>query len=287
MTGVCSSSLFRRLRPGPLAVVVVSAAVLATALATVPMAAAGTVAYPGIAPTPGGAPAAVAAPNATTPPTVPSTPGTSPFPPSAPTNLAASEVRSGSVTLTWTAATPGCCAITGYDITYYQVLDDVVYTASVGAVTTTTITGYFRPGLEYLFRMTARDTLGHRSTSTATLTVVIPVTDTPSPSTCRVTYRNQSEWPGGFVATLTVENVGAAPIDGWTVTFGFPGDQQITSGWNATLNQTGATVTAGNVDWNRALAPNGSASFGVQGRWSASAAPPTSFSLNGAACTVG
>ncbi|MEU4474955.1 cellulose binding domain-containing protein [Micromonospora sp. NPDC023888] len=394
MTGVCSSSLFRRLRPGLLAAVVVSTAVLGSALSVAPAADAGTAApaaYPGVGPAPGGAAASVVEPTATAPPpTAPGTPNTSPFPPSAPTNLTASEVRTGSVTLTWTAATPGCCAIAGYDITYYQAFDDVIYSASVGAVTTATITGYLRPGNQYSFRVAARDGLGHRSTSTDALTVVTPVTDTgpdttppsapqsltlgevtastaalswspstdnvgvlgynvyrfdgwfsstlvatvpgttytasippstplrnlyyvrardavgnvsiasntvtvpttptpppPPPSTCRVTYRNQSEWPGGFVDTATVQNVGPVPIDGWIVTFSFPGDQQITSGWNATVSQTGTTVTARNVDWNRVLAPNGSATFGLQGRWSASATPPTAFSVNGAPCTVG
>ncbi|MET8088346.1 cellulose binding domain-containing protein [Micromonospora sp. NPDC005237] len=386
MTGVFPSSLIRRLLPGLLAAVVVSTAVLTTAISAAPAADAGAAppaAYPGIVPAPGG-------PAAPTPTTAPSTPSTSPFPPSAPTNLTASEVRTGSVTLTWTAARPGCCAVTGYDITYYQAFDDVIYSASVGAVTTTTISNYLRPGKQYSFRVAARDSLGHRSASTDALTVVTPVTDTgpdttppsapqnlavgevtastatlswspstdnvgvlgynvyqfdgwftstliatvpgttytaslppstplrnlfyvrardavgnvsiasntvalpttstpppPPPSTCRVTYRNQSEWHGGFVATVTVQNAGAAPVDGWIVTFSFPGDQQVTSGWNATVGQTGATVTARNVDWNRVLAPNGSASFGVQGRWSTSDAPPTSFSLNGAPCAVG
>ncbi|WFE40918.1 cellulose binding domain-containing protein [Micromonospora sp. WMMD998] len=396
MTGVSPSTLLRRLRPGPLAAVVLSAAVLGTALGVVPAASAGTVAsaaYPGVAPAPGGAAVSVADPSGTppsTPTTAPSTPNTSPFPPTAPTNLTASEVRTGSVTLTWTAAKPGCCAVVGYDITYYQVFSDVIYSASIGNVTTTTISNYVGPGRQFSFRVAARDSLGHRSAWTDTLTVVTPVTDTgpdttppsapqnltvgevtastgtlswspstdnvgvlgynvyrfdgwftstliatvpgttytaslppstplrnlyyvrardaagnvsiasntvslpttstpspPPPSTCRVTYRNQSEWPGGFVATVTVENTGAAPIDGWIVSFGFPGDQQVTSAWNATVGQTGAAVTARNVDWNRVLASNGSASFGFQGRWGASDAPPTAFTLNGAPCVVG
>ncbi|MFI5837842.1 cellulose binding domain-containing protein [Micromonospora sp. NPDC051300] len=392
MTGVfpSPSPSLRRPRPGPLAAVAVSAAVLATALVAVPAADAGTAApaaYPRVAPAPGGAAAPAAEP---TPTTAASTPNTSPFPPSAPTNLTATAVRTGSVTLTWTAATPGCCAIAGYDITYYQAFDDVIYSAGVGAVTTTTITNYLQPGRQYSFRVAARDTLGHRSASTDPLTVVTPVTDTgpdttppsaprdltvgevtpstatlswspstddvgvlgynvyrfdgwfsstlvatvpgttytaslppstplrnlyyvrardavgnvsiasntvtlpttstptpPPPSTCRVTYRNQSEWSGGYVATVTVQNTSTTAVDGWIVTFGYPGDQQVTSAWNATVGQTGATVTARNVDWNRVLAPGGSATFGVQGRWGASDAPPTGFSLNGVGCAVG
>ncbi|MFY1620340.1 cellulose binding domain-containing protein [Micromonospora sp. WMMD736] len=396
MTGVSSSSLFRRLGPGLLVAAMLSTAVVVTVAGIAPAADAGTAApaaYPGVAPAPRGGAMPAAEPTGTAPPpptTPPGTPGTSPFPPSPPTNLTASEVRTGSVTLTWTAAKPGCCAIVGYDITYYQAFDDVIYSASVGAVTSTTITSYIGPGKQYSFRVAARDTLGHRSTATDTLTVVTPVTDTggdttppsapqnltvtevtasdgtlswspstdnvgvlgysvyrfdgwfsstliatvpgttyttplpastplrnlyyvrardaagnvsiasntvtlpttstpspPPPSTCRVTYRNQSEWQGGFVATVTVQNLGSAPVDGWIVTFPFPGDQQVTSAWNATVGQTGAMVTARNVDWNRVLPPNGSATFGIQGRWIASDAPPTTFTLNGVPCATG
>ncbi|MFG1885751.1 fibronectin type III domain-containing protein [Micromonospora sp. NPDC049102] len=108
----------------------------------------------------GAAPAADAGTAPPTPTSAPSTPNTSLFPPGPPTNLTASEVRAGSVTLTWTAAKPGCCAIAGYDITYYQAFDDVIYSASVGAVTSTTISFYIGPGKQYSFRMAARDTLG-------------------------------------------------------------------------------------------------------------------------------
>ncbi|MEH0819645.1 MULTISPECIES: cellulose binding domain-containing protein [unclassified Micromonospora] len=390
MAAVSSSSLFRRLRPGPVTAVALSTAVLATALSAAP-AGAGT-AYPQVAPAPGGAAVSVAEPTATAPPltSTPTTPSTTPFPPSAPTNLTATEVRTTSVTLTWAAARPGCCPVAGYDITYYQAFDDVVYGVSLGNVTTTTITGYIQPGRQYSFRVSARDSDNRRSPSTDALTVVTPVTDTgpdttppsaprnltvgevtastatlswspstddvgvlgydvyrfdgwftstrvatvpgttytaslppstplrnlyyvrardaagnvsiasdtvtlpttstpppPPPSTCRVTYRNQSEWPGGFVAAVTIQNSGTTPVDGWVVTFSFPGDQHVTTAWNATVGQTGAVVTARNADWNRVIAANGSATFGFQGRWSASDAPPTGFSLNGAPCTVG
>ncbi|WP_435148099.1 cellulose binding domain-containing protein [Micromonospora aurantiaca (nom. illeg.)] len=394
MAAVFSSSLLRRLRPGLPAAVVLSAAVLGTALIAVPSAGAGT-AYPAAAPAPGGPAVPAAEPTGTAPsptstPGTPDPPSTTPFPPSAPTNLTATRVRTTSVTLTWTAATRGCCPVVGYDIMYYQAFDDVVYGLSLGDVTTATITGYIQPGRQYSFRVSARDGDGRRSPSTEALTVVTPVTDTgpdttppsapqnltvgdvtastatlswapstddvgvlgynvyrfdgwftstlvatvpgttytaalppptplrtlyyvrardaagnvsiasntvtvpttstpppPPPSTCRVTYRNQSEWQGGFVATVTVQNTGTVPVDGWIVTFGFPGDQQVTTAWNATVGQTGTAVTARNADWNRVIAPDGSATFGFQGRWSASDAPPTGFSLNGAPCTVG
>ncbi|WP_030333759.1 cellulose binding domain-containing protein [Micromonospora parva] len=393
MTGVSWSSLLCRPRPALLAAVLLSTAVLGTALSAAPAADAATVApaaHPGVAPAAAAGAVSAATPAGTAPPAPVSTPSTTPVPPSPPTNVTASEVRTGAITLTWTAATSGCCGIAGYDIAYSQEFGDIGLSATAGAVTTTTITAHVGPGMQFSIRMMARDSLGQRSNWSDVLTVVTPVTDTgpdttppsapqsltvgevtastatlswssstdnvgvlgysvyqfdgwftsrliatvpgttytaslptstptplrnlyyvrardavgnvsiasntvelptmpttPPPATCRVTYRNQSEWPGGFVATATVYNLGAAPVDGWTVTFSYPGDQQVTSGWNATIGQTGTTVTARNVDWNRVLAPDGSATFGIQGRWGVSDAPPTGFSLNGAPCTVG
>jgi hypothetical protein len=103
-------------------------------------------------------------------------------------------------------------------------------------------------------------------------------------SACHVTYVRQSEWPGGFVANVTVANTGGSTINGWTLGFTYPGDQNITSGWSATLSQSGRNVTATNLDYNRTIAPGSSVNFGIQGTWGSSDASPTAFTVNGAAC---
>src|SRR5688572_10635200 len=41
-----------------------------------------------------------------------------PSPPSGPTNVTATGVTTTSVTLSWTAAVKGCCAVAGYEISY-------------------------------------------------------------------------------------------------------------------------------------------------------------------------
>ena len=102
---------------------------------------------------------------------------------------------------------------------------------------------------------------------------------------CRVSYATQSEWPGGFVANLTLTNTGTSPVNGWTLRFTFPGDQRITSAWNATVSASGQAVTATNAGYNGTLAPGANTSFGFQGTWTASDAAPTAFTLNGVACT--
>jgi hypothetical protein len=101
---------------------------------------------------------------------------------------------------------------------------------------------------------------------------------------CKVTYQANT-WPGGFTGGVTVTNTGATPWQGWTVTFTFGGDQRITNAWNATATQSGAKVTAVNVGYNGTVAAGASASFGFQGNWSSSSAPPTTFAVNGMACT--
>src|SRR5579872_4212547 len=56
---------------------------------------------------------------------------------------------------------------------------------------------------------------------------------------CSVAYSTQSQWAGGFVANLVISNTGASAINGWTLTFTFPGDQKVTNAWSATVTQSG------------------------------------------------
>ncbi|HZU56421.1 MAG TPA: glycoside hydrolase family 6 protein [Actinocrinis sp.] len=103
---------------------------------------------------------------------------------------------------------------------------------------------------------------------------------------CHVTYANSSTWPGGFTASVTINNTGTAPINGWTVTFRYNGDQKVTNAWGATASQSGATVTLTNVSYDGSIAPGGTLTgVGMQGTWTSSNAAPSNFTLNGAACS--
>jgi hypothetical protein len=306
-----------------------------------------------------------ATPPATTPNT---TPNTSPFPPTMPAGLQAVSVTSTSVTLVWAASTPGCCAIAGYDITYNRAFNDIFWLESAGNVTTITIRSNIQPAAQYTFRVAARDTLGHRSTTSNAVTVVTPLSDTgpdtvppsaptnlralgatltwspatdniavtgydvyrfdglfvstllatvtgneftvplvssrnlfyvrardgagnvsiasdlisvdsstPAPATCQVTYRVNAQWPGGFVASVTITNTGSAPITDWTLRFTFGGDQRVTNAWNATFSQSGAIVTLTHASWNRVIPPGGSTSAGMQGTWNTNSTAPSAF----------
>jgi cellulase/cellobiase CelA1 len=113
-------------------------------------------------------------------------------------------------------------------------------------------------------------------------------TATPTPSsgsTCKVSYVIQSQWPNGFTGSVTIANTGTAALNGWTLKFAFPGNQQLQQGWNANWLQSGTSVTAQNLSWNSTIAPNASVNIGFNGSWSGSNASPTGFSVNGAVCS--
>ena len=112
-----------------------------------------------------------------------------------------------------------------------------------------------------------------------------PPTSPPPGGTCHVTYTKSSEWTGGFVANMTIGNTGGAAVNGWQLTFTFPGDQRITNAWNATVSQSGSNVTAANASYDGTISPGGSVSIGFQGTWASNDTAPTSFSLNGTACS--
>ncbi|MFF7438134.1 glycoside hydrolase family 9 protein [Streptomyces sp. NPDC008122] len=106
----------------------------------------------------------------------------------------------------------------------------------------------------------------------------------PPTAACAVTYTVNNVWNTGFTATVTVKNTGPTAVDGWQLAWAYPGGQRVTSAWNATVTQSGTTVSARDADWNRAIAPGATANFGVQGTHTGTNPSPTAFTLNGSAC---
>jgi hypothetical protein len=112
--------------------------------------------------------------------------------------------------------------------------------------------------------------------------VFVAVTPAAAATACDVTY-TANQWSTGFTADVRVTNNGA-PLTGWVVTWTFTGNQRVTSGWNATLTQSGGAVTAAAPPYNTTLGTGASTSFGFQATYSGSNPAPTSFALNGVAC---
>ncbi|MCL6589607.1 MAG: endo-1,4-beta-xylanase [Firmicutes bacterium] len=102
-----------------------------------------------------------------------------------------------------------------------------------------------------------------------------------------VTYVIQSDWGVGATIGVTIKNNTTATVNGWTLAFTFPGNQTITNLWNGTYTQSGASVSVKDAGYNANIPANGgSVNFGFNLSYSGTNAKPTSFTLNGSACTV-
>jgi len=128
--------------------------------------------------------------------------------------------------------------------------------------------------------VTVRDTTG----ASGTASFAWNITGAGGGGTCHVTYTKNSEWPGGFTAQVVIANTGTTSINGWSLTFTFPGDQKITSNFNGGFSQSGENATLTNASYNGTIAPGASITDGFQGTWTSNDSNPSSFSINGTAC---
>lgn len=100
---------------------------------------------------------------------------------------------------------------------------------------------------------------------------------------CSVDYKT-NDWGSGFTADLTLTNRGTAAIDGWTLTYGYSGNQRLSNGWNGSWYQSGQTVTVKNASYNGTIAAGAAVSTGAQFTYSGTNAAPASFAVNGTTC---
>ncbi|MGI5239527.1 cellulase family glycosylhydrolase [Dactylosporangium sp. CA-139066] len=114
--------------------------------------------------------------------------------------------------------------------------------------------------------------------------ILAPMVSASASAGCRVTYTT-NQWPGGFTANIGITNLGD-PVSSWTLGWTFPdAGQKVGQGWSATYTQSGSAVTAKSMDYNGSLATGATTSIGFNGTWTASNPTPSSFTLNGVACT--
>jgi chitin-binding protein len=111
-----------------------------------------------------------------------------------------------------------------------------------------------------------------------------PTTGIPTngPATCTATARTTSQWSGGFQAEVTVRNNSTAPVSPWSVSWTMPAGATINSGWNATVSQSGTTVTASAPTWSPSLAAGASTTIGFV---SSGSPGPSGIRLNNSVCS--
>ncbi|MCF6524635.1 glycoside hydrolase family 48 protein [Streptomyces sp. JJ36] len=100
---------------------------------------------------------------------------------------------------------------------------------------------------------------------------------------CAVDY-SVNDWGSGFTAAVAITNEGSEPVDGWTLTYDYSGDQQLSQGWSGSWSQSGQTVTVENVSYNATIPPGGTVTPGANFTYSGENTAPTSFALNGVVC---
>ena len=115
--------------------------------------------------------------------------------------------------------------------------------------------------------------------------VTTPPVTTPPPAGCQVSYA-VNQWNTGFTANVTVKNTSSSALNGWTLTFAFPSGQSVTQSWSSVTTQSGSAVTVKNASWNGSIPAGGNAQFGFNGSHNGTNAAPSSFRLNGTACSV-
>ncbi|GAB2893224.1 cellulose binding domain-containing protein [Streptomyces mayteni] len=198
---------------------------------------------------------------------------------SAPGRPEATAVDSATATVSWPASTLGTPV-------RYEVYERLGANAQLLATSTSTSATLrnLPPGSEHTVNVLARDADGRLSRPSEPLTFT---TTSPRDSTCLVAYRLDGNWSNGFVASITVSNLGDTQIDGWSLDFTWPSaGQSVQSAWNAQVTSDGRRVHATDNGQNAILAPGGgsSATFGLVGANEGANPTPTSFTLNGTVC---
>ncbi|GAA2612263.1 hypothetical protein GCM10010399_48910 [Dactylosporangium fulvum] len=95
-------------------------------------------------------------------------------------------------------------------------------------------------------------------------------------------YAVRSKWKDGFNAEVTVTNLGAQPVEGWTVQLELPETVDLTSTWGAKIEQKAKTLTLRSQSWNTYLEAGGTLRMGFAAK--GEAAQPTKCTINGSPC---
>ncbi len=90
-----------------------------------------------------------------------------------------------------------------------------------------------------------------------------------------------STWQTGFIARFAISNSSAVPLSDWRLEFDMPIGESISHTWNSTVAQSGTHYVLRPANWNRIIAPGGSATGGFRGVLTGSYVPPSNCLLNG------
>ncbi|HZQ31141.1 MAG TPA: cellulose-binding domain-containing protein [Mycobacterium sp.] len=88
-------------------------------------------------------------------------------------------------------------------------------------------------------------------------------------------------WQTGFIAHFSITNSSTVPLTDWRLEFDLPVGESVSHTWNSTLARSGTHYVLTPANWNRIIAPGGSATGGFRGVLTGSYSPPSNCVLNG------
>ena len=207
--------------------------------------------------------------------------------PSAPSGVKGTPASSSVINVSWTADTaPANCTISSYNV-FRSTTSGFTPSSSNQIASGVTSTSYSDTGLKasttYYYVVEAVDADG---TSTASAQAAAETSAASGGSTCHVGYTITNQWPGGFGASITINNTGTTALSSWTLTWSFANGQTVTQLWNGNVAQSGSKVTVTNMSYNGSIPAGGSYNgVGFNGSWNNTTnAVPTSFAVNGTTC---
>ena len=106
------------------------------------------------------------------------------------------------------------------------------------------------------------------------------VTPVAHSAAASATLSVEHAWQTGFIARFAITNSSTVPLSDWKLEFDLPAGESISHTWNSTLTQSGTHYVLSAANWNRVIAPGGSATGGLRGVLTGSYSPPSNCMLN-------
>jgi cellulase/cellobiase CelA1 len=117
--------------------------------------------------------------------------------------------------------------------------------------------------------------------SSMVVTSALAITPAASAAAAAARLSVSSTWQTGFIAHFTIVNASTAPMTDWRLEFDLPTGESVSHTWSSTLAQYGTHYVLTPANWNRIIAPGGSATGGLRGVLTGFYTPPSNCVLNG------
>jgi cellulase/cellobiase CelA1 len=120
-------------------------------------------------------------------------------------------------------------------------------------------------------------------TVSALIVAILGLAITPAAhaAAAMATLSVEHTWQTGFIANYTITNASMTQLSDWRLEFDLPVGEGLSHTWNSTFAQSGTHFVITPANWNRSIAPGGSATGGMRGVLTGSYSPPSNCLLNG------